>query len=49
MGGEGVVARWEEGKRKVVVGGNRRKMKGMKEWDKKREERFVGDMEDNGK
>lgn len=50
MGGKGVAARWEEGKRKAFVGGNGGKMKGIKEWDKERKEgRFVGDMEDKGK
>lgn len=50
MGGKRVVARWEEGKTKVVMGGNGRKIKPMKERDKEREERrFIGDMDDKGK
>lgn len=50
MGGKGVAAQWGEGKRKMVGGGNGRRVKRIKEWDKKRgERRFTGDMEDKGK
>lgn len=43
---EGLGRWWEEGKRRMVVRGNERKMKRIKKWHKEREERrFPEDME----